>query len=247
MEEARARAYQKVIDELLACSKGQEGSVLERHPDLVDRDLVTAMKQYARILQKQGLVNEGIRLDKLATQLAKTLRGKGFGATTNKDYPPIEKPSGAATDEDYSGLIEILLKAVVKSKGNPARVERILQQNLSLLDERFGKVLQVWAIQKFKRISNQKKLELAELISRLAIDILNFPLGSRANNLEIVIIAYETILTVFTKEAFPKHWALTQMVSVQGGRRSLSKRASTRCAKSVPLATAKKGHQNLIN
>jgi hypothetical protein len=33
------------------------------------------------------------------------------------------------------------------------------------------------------------------------------------------------------------------LVSVQGGRRSLSKRAATRCAKSVPLATAKKGHQ----
>jgi hypothetical protein len=29
--------------------------------------------------------------------------------------------------------------------------------------------------------------------------------------------------------------------------KSLSKRAATRCAKSVPLATAKKGHQNLIN
>ena len=189
MEEARAQAYQKVIDELLACSKEQEGSVLARYPDLVDGGLVTAMKQYARILQKQGLANEGIRLNKLATQLAKTLGGKGFGATT---------------EQDYSRLIDKLLKAEAKSKGNRASIYQILQQNLSLLDERFGKVLQVWAMQKFKRISIQQKLELAESIYILATYIKDFPLESRANNLEIAIIACETSLTMFTQEAFPK-------------------------------------------
>jgi hypothetical protein len=34
--------------------------------------------------------------------------------------------------------------------------------------------------------------------------------GERADNLERAIAAYETVLTVLTREAFPQDWALTQ-------------------------------------
>jgi len=51
---------------------------------------------------------------------------------------------------------------------------------------------------------------IAEIIHNLCLDISEFPLGSRANNLEIAITGYQTLLEVYTRQAFPKQWANTQ-------------------------------------
>jgi hypothetical protein len=39
---------------------------------------------------------------------------------------------------------------------------------------------------------------------------MEFPLGNRALNLELAIAAYEAALAVYTREAFPEKWAMTQ-------------------------------------
>ena len=51
----------------------------------------------------------------------------------------------------------------------------------------------------------------------IAVDIVNFgnliqqfPLGNKASNMEIAIASYETVLKMFTREAFPQQWAMTQ-------------------------------------
>ena len=51
---------------------------------------------------------------------------------------------------------------------------------------------------------------IAGVIQNLCVDIKNFPLGSRANNLEISIKGYQTLLEVYTRDAFREKWARTQ-------------------------------------
>jgi CHAT domain-containing protein len=47
-------------------------------------------------------------------------------------------------------------------------------------------------------------------MGNLTVDIQKFPLGSRANNQEIAIACYQAALEVYTREAFPEDWAMTQ-------------------------------------
>ncbi|MFM6132094.1 MAG: hypothetical protein ACKPBV_25805, partial [Sphaerospermopsis kisseleviana] len=51
---------------------------------------------------------------------------------------------------------------------------------------------------------------ITTIVQNLCIDITNFPLGTRGNNLEIAITGYETVLTLCPRAAFPQDWAMTQ-------------------------------------
>ncbi len=51
---------------------------------------------------------------------------------------------------------------------------------------------------------------ITTIVQNLCIDITNFPLGTRGNNLEIAITGYETVLTLCPRAAFPEKWAMTQ-------------------------------------
>ncbi|MFM7368558.1 MAG: tetratricopeptide repeat protein, partial [Sphaerospermopsis kisseleviana] len=51
---------------------------------------------------------------------------------------------------------------------------------------------------------------ITTIVQNLCIDITNFPLGTRGNNLEIAITGYETVLTLCPRAAFPEKWATTQ-------------------------------------
>ncbi|RCJ17567.1 hypothetical protein A6S26_30935 [Nostoc sp. ATCC 43529] len=119
----------------------------------------------------------------------------------------IGKPSSAET---YVELIQMLLQAVSSSHADPQFVYPFLQANLDKLDEKLPSWLKAWAID----ILFEEKLIPAE---NLASDIFNFsnliaefPLGSKASNIEIAIAGYEVAQTVFTPKAFPQEWAMAQ-------------------------------------
>jgi len=62
----------------------------------------------------------------------------------------------------------------------------------------------------FSQWNAEEVAAIAGVIQNLCNQIAQFSLGSRANNLEIAITGYYTMLEVYTREAFPEAWAMTQ-------------------------------------
>ncbi len=118
--------------------------------------------------------------------------------------------SQAINRSEYQGFLLEVLQAEIDSNSNPTVVYLILQRRQHLLDDTFAQLLQEYARNVFSQGNVEKVAIIAEIIHNLCLDISEFPLGSRANNLEIAITGYQTLLEVYTRQAFPKQWANTQ-------------------------------------
>jgi CHAT domain-containing protein len=70
--------------------------------------------------------------------------------------------------------------------------------------------LQQYARNVFSQGKAEEVAGIAEVIGNLCNKLQYFPLGSRANNLEIAIRGYQALLEVYTREAFPEQWAIVQ-------------------------------------
>ncbi|WP_439516865.1 CHAT domain-containing protein [Limnospira sp.] len=86
----------------------------------------------------------------------------------------------------------------------------IFQKYQDQLDLEFAETLTQWFHSQLDLNCISKNQNLAANLNNFAIDIQQFPLGSRANNLEIAIVAYQAALEVYTRTAFPYEWATTQ-------------------------------------
>ncbi len=103
-----------------------------------------------------------------------------------------------------------LLQVISDSNGNPQIVYPILREKLNKLDDSFSALLRscvaIWV--------PLEELEQARAIVANIVILSNlmtqFPLGSRANNLEIAITGYEIALSIFTRDNFPEQWASIQ-------------------------------------
>ncbi|NEO76954.1 CHAT domain-containing protein [Moorena sp. SIO4G3] len=103
-----------------------------------------------------------------------------------------------------------VLQATADSNGDAQVVYPLLADNIDKLNEDLAELFRFVAT----NILAKTKPDKAE---NLAVDIVNFsnlisqlPLGDKASNRSIAITGYEVALTVFTREAFPYEWAMTQ-------------------------------------
>ncbi|EKD08259.1 tetratricopeptide domain protein [Arthrospira platensis C1] len=87
----------------------------------------------------------------------------------------------------------------------------IFQKYQDKLDLNFAETLTQWFHSQLDPDDIEKNKDLAKHLNNFAVHIWGFPLGSRANNLEIAIVAYQAALEVFTRTAFPECWAMTQV------------------------------------
>jgi hypothetical protein len=72
-------------------------------------------------------------------------------------------------------------------------------------------VLRNWARETLPNSDSQDiRISIIEVVSNFGKAIQQFPLGSRASNLEIAIAGYEVALTVFTRQEYAEYWAATQ-------------------------------------
>ena len=99
-------------------------------------------------------------------------------------------------------LLQVLL-ATAESQGDVQKVYPLLAEHLDKLDDRLAELLRAWATNTLE----EAKPEVVVLFSNL---IAQFPLGNKASNMEIAITGYEIALTVYTCDAFPQDWAMTQ-------------------------------------
>ncbi|QKQ77868.1 CHAT domain-containing protein [Nostoc sp. TCL240-02] len=107
-------------------------------------------------------------------------------------------------------FLQRLLQIISESNSDTQVVYPFLAKNLEKLNEHLAEVLRLWATNILKKLQPDEAQLIATYISNFSILLTQFPLGSRARNIEIAITGYEIVLTVFTREVFPKNWAGTQ-------------------------------------
>ncbi|MCT7959778.1 CHAT domain-containing protein [Laspinema sp. D1] len=86
----------------------------------------------------------------------------------------------------------------------------IFQKYQDQLDLYFAETISQWFRSQLDPDDIEKNKNLALILHHFANDIQQFPLGSRADNLEIAIVAYQAALEVRTRNAYPEDWAATQ-------------------------------------
>jgi tetratricopeptide (TPR) repeat protein len=190
MDEQRLTAYLELIQALLECPSGTVNDILNANRDLVDANFVQVMEVVAANMAEKGNSNAAW-LQNLAAHLANYV-------------------SSTATPQEYFSFLIEVLQATSDSGGEPQVVYGILQQKLDKLDLKFAQILQVWATSKFTEITSEDAAPIAGVIVNFGNLINQFPLGSRAGNLEIGIACYSAASEVYTREDYPEQWATVQ-------------------------------------
>jgi hypothetical protein len=113
---------------------------------------------------------------------------------------------------EYLDFLQEVLLAVHNSNGDPIIiVHTILQANLAKLDLHLADVLKIWATEKLAEAQpDQSLFDIGTNIFTLCNLLLDFVLGNRADNIEIIIAGYEIALTAFNRQDFPDSWGKVQ-------------------------------------
>ncbi len=113
------------------------------------------------------------------------------------------------------GLWLNIFQRVAESNGDPNGLYPILQQNLDILDDNFAQLVSCWAEENLAGVEPEVAQSIAINIGNFSNLIWQFPLGSRASNVEIALAGYEAIASIFNRDTYPELWAFHQMN--QGG------------------------------
>ncbi|MBD2456892.1 CHAT domain-containing protein [Nostoc sp. FACHB-87] len=194
MNEQRQQAYLNLIRILLDSPNGEEVEILAAHQDLLDAGLIQKMLEIASNLLSRGGLDQANRLMNIV--------GQQLGV-----YSEL---SLTATEKEYFNFLYQTLQATADSEGNPQVVYPLLAQNTDKLDGVFAEILRRWGTNRLREGTADEAKYLAAVIVEFSNLVAQFPLGSKANKMEIAIIGYEVALTVRTRKALPVEWAATQ-------------------------------------
>ncbi|MBD2771008.1 CHAT domain-containing protein [Iningainema sp. BLCCT55] len=128
------------------------------------------------------------------------------------------QPSRRLKNQSFSNVVEQdslnfllqVLQATAESNGNPQVVYPLLQANIDKLDDNFIQLFQASATETLAQSNAEKAQFIAKIVFTFSFLMLDFPLGRRALNIDIAITGYQAMLLVYTREAFPFNWAMTQ-------------------------------------
>ncbi len=104
----------------------------------------------------------------------------------------------------YLTLIETLLTCPSDEQ------TAILQANLELLDDDFAQYLREWATETLANLDADQAETRTWILYGLNIKISSLQQGSPRSNIEIAIACLDIGLTIFTREAYSKNWAIFQ-------------------------------------
>jgi CHAT domain-containing protein len=193
-DKQQVEAYINLIQQLLGCEDGTENAILQQHTELVDAGLVGVMKQYVGWMESQGDTNAG-RLRQLAGHLAQMLGQAGVAQNVGQDTVRFAME---------------MMQLIAQTQGDRSQIYPFFQANLTCLNSELLAVLPIV----FRNALAIDQLGIKELVALAYADfgslIQQFLLGNRMLNLELCIAAYQLVLQVYTREAFPEQWAWTQ-------------------------------------
>ncbi|WP_293142163.1 CHAT domain-containing protein [Okeania sp. SIO3I5] len=200
MDEQPIEAYANLIQQLLTCPN-EVVEILEDNRELVDEGLLQVMEIFAQQLAEnddQKAQNAANFLGHLKSQLVEVLEISESSPSTNY------------SSEDYLKFLMEVLEATAKSNGDSNVIYPLLQANLDKLDNNLAHILRNWATAKFSKAEENLAKFIANIIWYFSYYLKDFPLGNKANNMEIVIAGYEAVLKVFTRESNRENWAAIQ-------------------------------------
>jgi CHAT domain-containing protein len=186
--------YYELIYNLLTCNSGEEEALLMANPELLNSELVKLMQVSATTLAEQGHTEASQQLLNWLEWVAQR----------------VEASSGG-NGEEYEALLRQILQEIYQNYDNrQSIIYSILAQNLPQINLNFANFLRLWVTGTLAKVEKKKAESIASLINSFSNLIDDFPLGNVAANKEIAIAGYESILQLFTREAFPVDWAMTQ-------------------------------------
>lgn len=201
MNEQRQQAYLNLIRSLLDFPSGEEPNILAANQELLDAGFVQTVEEVAQMCSQHGDENTANSLQGLAMQLREVLN-----LDTKVD---LQSLSEEEIQTYYQFLMEVL-QATADSKGNSQVVYPLLAKNTDKIDGVLAEILRRWGTNILREAQADEAKSSAGDIVNFSNLILQFPLGSKASNMEIAITGYEVTLTLYTREALPFDWAATQ-------------------------------------
>jgi len=208
MNEQRQEAYLNLIQSLLNCPSDEEPEILAANAELIDAGLVQMMLAWAEMASQQGNENVANWLQNLARELAQVLN-----LTPEEPHPsPVLGGEGIEEERfrEYLQFLMEVLQATDESDGNPQVIYPLLAANTAKLDDIFAEILRRWMPETLAQAETETATSIAVDIGNFSNLIQQFPLGSKASNMEIAIAGYEVVGNIFTPTAFPQDWATTQ-------------------------------------
>ncbi|MBD2441666.1 CHAT domain-containing protein [Dolichospermum sp. FACHB-1091] len=202
MDEQRLQAYYQLIQQLLSCSNGEKAAILQANRELLDVGFLQVVVGVAETFTQQEEENTANWLLALASQLSEEL---DIALT-----PEPETPINEADFDTYLQFLSEVLQATAESEYNPQVVYPLLAANTDKLNLTFVRLLQVGVTKKLQEAEPNTARDIAVVIGNFSNLIQQFPLGNKADNMEIAITGYEIAFTVFTRTDFPEDWAMTQ-------------------------------------
>ena len=138
-------------------------------------------------------------LRNLASQLGEFIDMKDDGDSDNSE---------SEDSQDYTKFIRELLQAEAENNSDIKVIYPMLAERQHLLNLRFAEILQQVAQNLIADANSERITFIIGTLENLSIDINQFPLGSRANNLEIAIAGYQIVLN--NREPGSEKFAQTQ-------------------------------------
>jgi hypothetical protein len=195
MNEQRGDTDVNMLRALLEHS-GDSGinSILSADPKSIDSELMQTLYLKVPELTRESLTKASKFLQKAIAPLEV--------ARTNSKL--------AVSPIAYLIFLAEVLQAGARSP-DPQKLYPLLRANLDKLDQNFAQLLRRWATALLPMADDRAQARaIAAQIGNSSNAIGRFPLGSRANNLEIEIAGYEAVARVFTRREFPEQWAALQ-------------------------------------
>ncbi|MDJ0619501.1 MAG: CHAT domain-containing protein [Calothrix sp. MO_192.B10] len=201
MNEQRQQAYIQLIQSLLSCPSGEEPEILAANQELIDTGLLQMVEAVAQMLLQEGDENNARWLEGLANYLR-----EGLKQDNEVDWQSLSEEE----IQTYLQFLGEVLLTTADSGGDAQVVYPLLAQNTDKLDGVFAEILRRWGTNTLGEVSVDEAESIAVHIGNFSNRIQQFPLGNKANNMEIAITGYEIALEVYTFDAFPQQWATTQ-------------------------------------
>jgi len=158
-----------------------QGQEVQITPDQITPELVAAMQRLAQ-------ANSG-QVAQTAQHLAQALK-----------------------NEAQLNFLKQALLFIHESKGNSQILYPFFEDNLPYLNLSLAQIMNDWATTELNNpnITPDQARYITGTTANFSSLIAQFPLGSRADNMEIAIVGYQVVMNAFTREAFPQEWATAQ-------------------------------------
>ncbi len=197
MNEERLIAYLDLIQQLIDCSSGEEGTILQNHAEFVDIGLCLTMERVAETLTENAQEQTAKWLLNIAGKLMRWL-------ASDPGSPYASDEFSQYSIQDYLTLIEGLFQTELEE--NLEQSNTLLTENQHLLNPQFVAILKNGA-----RGLIDKHPELTETIVALVENISNrireFPLGNPRHSQRIAMAGYQFVLSYRQEET--ELWAQT--------------------------------------